>query len=156
QQPGVYRGRRQRPGVLEQPASRGRAGAGRRRLQSALRRRPARGGVRLRGRGAPELPEDQVDLGDPRRAELRGRPGFAVVWGAVDRGNERMPPDADPPDRSGGGNLLEPLGAPWRLSYVAAPKVPAQDDVCFICRGLAEADDRRNLIALRTPRSVVV
>ena len=29
-------------------------------------------------------------------------------------------------------------------------------DPCFICRGLAEDDDRENLIVLRTPRSVVV
>jgi ATP adenylyltransferase len=58
-----------------------------------------------------------------------------------------------PPGRA---PMIEQLWAPWRLSYVATPKVPAQDDVCFICRGLAEADDRRNLIALRTPRSVVV
>src|SRR5439155_13890347 len=43
-----------------------------------------------------------------------------------------------------------------RLSYVAAARPPAADDPCFICRGLAEQDDRRNLIALRTPLSVVV
>jgi ATP adenylyltransferase len=51
---------------------------------------------------------------------------------------------------------LEQLWAPWRLSYVAAAKAPAPRDGCFICQGLAETDDRRNLIALRTPRSVVV
>jgi ATP adenylyltransferase len=48
------------------------------------------------------------------------------------------------------------LWAPWRLAYVAAAKDPAPDDPCFICRGLAEQDDRRNLIAWRTPRSVVM
>ena len=64
---------------------------------------------------------------------------------------------ADTPDHTPERDrLLEQLWAPWRLSYVAAPQAPAQYDVCFICRGLAEADDRRNLIALRTPRSVVV
>jgi ATP adenylyltransferase len=51
---------------------------------------------------------------------------------------------------------MDQLWAPWRLSYVAAPKKPAADDVCFICQGLAEEDDRKNLIALRTPASVVV
>jgi ATP adenylyltransferase len=51
---------------------------------------------------------------------------------------------------------MDHLWAPWRLSYVAAGGTPAADDACFLCRGLAEADDRRNLVALRTPRSVVV
>ena len=51
---------------------------------------------------------------------------------------------------------MEYLWAPWRLSYVAAAKPPAADDPCFICQGLRENDDRRNLVALRTPRSVVV
>src|SRR5947209_15059998 len=55
-----------------------------------------------------------------------------------------------------GGNGMDYLWAPWRLSYVAAAKKPGAEDGCFICRGLAEQDDRRNLIALRTPRSVVV
>jgi ATP adenylyltransferase len=52
---------------------------------------------------------------------------------------------------------MDQLWAPWRLSYVAtAAKMPPPGDACFICQGLAESDDRRNLIALRTPRSVVV
>jgi ATP adenylyltransferase len=51
---------------------------------------------------------------------------------------------------------MDHLWAPWRLSYVAAATPPAPNDPCFICRGLAEQDDRRNLIALRTPLSVVV
>ena len=51
---------------------------------------------------------------------------------------------------------MEQLCAPWRLAYVANPKPPAADDPCFICAGLAAQDDRRYLIALRTPRSVVV
>jgi ATP adenylyltransferase len=51
---------------------------------------------------------------------------------------------------------VDQLWAPWRLAYVAAPKAPADDDPCFICRGLAADDDRGNLIALRTPLSVVV
>jgi ATP adenylyltransferase len=51
---------------------------------------------------------------------------------------------------------MDHLWAPWRLSYVAAAKAPAADDPCFICKGLSEEDDRRNLIPLRTPLSVVV
>jgi ATP adenylyltransferase len=51
---------------------------------------------------------------------------------------------------------MDQLWAPWRLSYVAAAKAPTAADPCFLCAGLAEHDDRRNLIALRTPLSVVV
>ena len=51
---------------------------------------------------------------------------------------------------------MDQLWAPWRLSYVASAKPPAAGDPCFFCRGLAESDDRANLIALRLPRSVVV
>jgi len=51
---------------------------------------------------------------------------------------------------------MDHLWAPWRLAYVASAQVPKADDPCFICRGLAEQDDRRNLVALRTPASVVV
>jgi ATP adenylyltransferase len=51
---------------------------------------------------------------------------------------------------------MDHLWAPWRVSYVAAAKPPTADDPCFICEGLAAQDDRQNLIALRTPLSVVV
>ena len=51
---------------------------------------------------------------------------------------------------------MDQLWAPWRLSYVAAPKPPGSDEPCFICQGLEEQDDRRNLIALRTAHSVVI
>ncbi len=51
---------------------------------------------------------------------------------------------------------MDYLWAPWRLAYVAAAKAPAADDPCFICRGLAEQDDRKNLIVLRTPHGVVL
>jgi ATP adenylyltransferase len=50
---------------------------------------------------------------------------------------------------------MDQLWAPWRLAYVVAAKKPA-DDVCFICQGLADKDDKANLIALRTAASVVV
>ena len=51
---------------------------------------------------------------------------------------------------------MDQLWAPWRLPYIAGAKTPATDDSCFICTGLAGHDDRANLVALRTPRSVVV
>jgi ATP adenylyltransferase len=51
---------------------------------------------------------------------------------------------------------MDLLWAPWRLAYVAAAKAPSADDPCFICGGLEADDDRRNLIALRTPRAVAV
>jgi ATP adenylyltransferase len=53
---------------------------------------------------------------------------------------------------------VDRLWAPWRLAYAAAPQKPpptAGPD-CFICRGLAESDDRANLIATRTEISCVV
>ena len=37
---------------------------------------------------------------------------------------------------------MDQLWAPWRLSYVTAPKPPRDDDGCFLCRGVAEKDDR--------------
>jgi ATP adenylyltransferase len=39
---------------------------------------------------------------------------------------------------------------------VALAKDPNHEEKCFVCRGLQEQDDRRNLIVLRMPRSVVV
>jgi ATP adenylyltransferase len=53
--------------------------------------------------------------------------------------------------------MTEQLWAPWRLSYITKePPPPGGGDDCFICRGLAEADDRKNQIVLRTPQSVVL
>src|SRR5262245_1788617 len=51
---------------------------------------------------------------------------------------------------------MDRLWAPWRLSYVAAAKPPADAEPCFICRGLAGDDDRANLIAWRGPRCAVI
>jgi ATP adenylyltransferase len=51
---------------------------------------------------------------------------------------------------------MDQLWAPWRLAYVAAGPKPGLQEPCFICQGLDESDDRRNLVALRCPRSVVV
>jgi len=51
---------------------------------------------------------------------------------------------------------MDQLWAPWRLAYIASAPKPADGDHCFICTGLAEAEDRKNLIALRTPRTAVI
>lgn len=63
--------------------------------------------------------------------------------------------------------MHERLWAPWRLSYItnsspaqAEPKplelLPGADPGCFICRGVADSDDRENLVLGRGPRSVIV
>ncbi len=51
---------------------------------------------------------------------------------------------------------MDHLWAPWRLSYVVKDPLPKPDDECFICQGLAQADDRKNHIVKRTTRSVVL
>jgi ATP adenylyltransferase len=51
---------------------------------------------------------------------------------------------------------MEQLWAPWRLAYIATAKPPSAGDPCFICEGLSQADDRKNLIALRAPLTVVL
>jgi ATP adenylyltransferase len=52
---------------------------------------------------------------------------------------------------------MDQLWAPWRLAYLETTgKTPTGMDTCFICRGLAENDDRRHHIVLRTPHSVVL
>jgi ATP adenylyltransferase len=51
---------------------------------------------------------------------------------------------------------MDQLWAPWRLAYVTAPTPAIVGESCFICRGLAERDDRKNPIALRAPRTAVV
>jgi len=67
----------------------------------------------------------------------------------------------------------EQLWAPWRLAYVSgdaaaneakakttrrpAPRfLPGADETCFICRAVAESDDRANLVAHRSALSVVI
>jgi ATP adenylyltransferase len=51
---------------------------------------------------------------------------------------------------------MDQLWAPWRQAYVTAAKPPTSGDACFLCAGLADNDDRKHLIALRTPLSVVM
>jgi len=59
------------------------------------------------------------------------------------------------------------LWAPWRLGYIKSTRTEAPaprslklldgaDPGCFLCRGVAEDQDRENLIVARGPRSVVV
>ncbi len=67
----------------------------------------------------------------------------------------------------GSGNISHPkpdlhmdqLWAPWRLAYVANPKEQAKlekADDCFICRSVAAANDRENLLLFRSDLSVVM
>ncbi len=52
---------------------------------------------------------------------------------------------------------MDQLWAPWRLSYVTQPAKPtAESPDCFLCRGVAETDDRTNLIVRRSANSVVM
>ena len=51
---------------------------------------------------------------------------------------------------------MDTLWAPWRSSYILAPKTVGQKNDCFICEGLAREDDRGNLILERSERCVVV
>jgi ATP adenylyltransferase len=53
---------------------------------------------------------------------------------------------------------MDQLWAPWRLSYVATAKPPPEGgpDPCFLCRVLAESDDRANLVVCRGRLSLVV
>jgi ATP adenylyltransferase len=51
---------------------------------------------------------------------------------------------------------MDRLWAPWRLSYVASAKPPGEHDPCFICRSLAEKNDRENLVASRGPKTLVL
>lgn len=51
---------------------------------------------------------------------------------------------------------MDRLWAPWRLSYVASAKPPGEHEPCFICKALAEKNDRDNLLAWRGPKNVVM
>src|ERR1700687_3635810 len=52
--------------------------------------------------------------------------------------------------------IMDHLWAPWRQAYVATLKPSTPDDPCFICQGLLEQDDRKNLVVVRKRLSVVV
>ncbi|MBI2804332.1 MAG: HIT domain-containing protein [Planctomycetes bacterium] len=51
---------------------------------------------------------------------------------------------------------MDRLWAPWRLSYVAGARPTDEKDSCFLCRGLADQNDRENLLVWRGSHSVVV
>jgi ATP adenylyltransferase len=51
---------------------------------------------------------------------------------------------------------MDHLWAPWRQAYIATLKPSPPDDPCFICQGLIEQDDRKNLVVVRKRLSVVV
>lgn len=51
---------------------------------------------------------------------------------------------------------MEQLWAPWRLQYVVQKPPPKPGDDCFICRGLAESNDRDNLIVRRGKLTTVI
>jgi ATP adenylyltransferase len=54
---------------------------------------------------------------------------------------------------------MDHLWAPWRMSYITAPKeksAAATGPDCFMCRAVAAGNDRENLLVHRTERSVVV
>ena len=51
---------------------------------------------------------------------------------------------------------MDRLWAPWRLALAKKDPPTQAGEECFICRGLAAATDRENLIVERTPLSVVV
>jgi len=53
--------------------------------------------------------------------------------------------------------VLNRIWAPWRAQYVRDASSSAQPhSLCFLCQGLAECDDRKNLVLLREPNSFVV
>ena len=51
---------------------------------------------------------------------------------------------------------MDQLWAPWRLAYVVKDAPPKEGGDCFICRGLAEQNDRGNLIVERTAFGVIL
>jgi ATP adenylyltransferase len=51
---------------------------------------------------------------------------------------------------------MDRLWAPWRLSYVAAPKSADVDPGCFLCTALSESNDRENLVVTRSEWGAVV
>jgi ATP adenylyltransferase len=53
--------------------------------------------------------------------------------------------------------VLERIWAPWRAQYIRNSTNEGGDKAsCFLCRGLADSDDRSNLLVWRGPHSVVV
>ena len=51
---------------------------------------------------------------------------------------------------------MDRIWAPWRLAYVEAATPQYAGSSCFICRGLADTDDKSHLLVHRGPLSAVV
>jgi len=51
---------------------------------------------------------------------------------------------------------MDHLWAPWRLAYITKEAPPQDGDECFICRAIAESDDRRNLVIQRGRHGAVL
>jgi len=63
--------------------------------------------------------------------------------------------NVDQNQRNEESSRLQRLWAPWRESYVTAPKTRSASLECFICSGLAGTDDRANLVVWRRPHATV-
>lgn len=59
------------------------------------------------------------------------------------------------------------LWAPWRLAYIKSDKsvaipdrelnwLPGADRQCFICKALADSEDRKNLVVYRGPQTITI
>ncbi len=53
---------------------------------------------------------------------------------------------------------MDRLWAPWRLSYITTPKdrTPPAGAACFICRALADTNDREHLLVARCAHCAVL
>jgi len=52
--------------------------------------------------------------------------------------------------------LSSRIWAPWRAQYIHEASASPGPPECFLCRGLADGDDRQNLVVYRRTNSVVV
>jgi ATP adenylyltransferase len=52
--------------------------------------------------------------------------------------------------------VLDRIWAPWRAQYIRESSRDDGNSACFLCHGLAGADDRGNLLAWRRSHSLVV
>lgn len=53
--------------------------------------------------------------------------------------------------------MLDRIWAPWRAQYIQTASAPTQSSAsCFLCHGLAEENDRENLVVLRRAHSFVI
>lgn len=60
-------------------------------------------------------------------------------------------------DEPGPAGIMDHIWAPWRAQYIRESSGPSPgDEACFICRGLAQDEDRANLVVWRRPSSVVL